>query len=196
MFLEKVMNAISTFLSIAVSPETTILPTSVNQTFAEGADNMLECSSEGGPNNTYQWRFNDTDIDGATLPVLMLTNVTASSGGIYTCVASNVAGSDSASTFLYISPYFITEPMDTQTSNEASASLMCEAGAFPSPEYQWGRVDEELIRYEITTNTRILTFNPVMFGDEGGYYCTASSLGVTIQSLDAILSGKFLVIVS
>ena len=154
-----------------------------------GATAILECSSNGGPSNAYQWQVNDSDITGATSPILTLTNVEASNGGMYTCVVTNAAGSDDTGTLLHVSPYFITEPADVQTNSGLSLTLLCEAEAFPSPEYQWAREGGRPIRGGVITDTNMLNFNPVMFGDEGEYYCTVFSLDRTARSQNAILAG-------
>ena len=171
-----------------VSPQTSIL--SINQTYPAGVNATIVCSSNGGPNNSYQWQVNGSDIEGAVIPVLELLDVQSSDGGEYTCMVSNAAGSQDASTFLYISPFFITQPVDTQAVNGTSVNLTCEGDAFPSPEYQWGRSDGVSIREGIITYTSILIFNPVMFGDEGDYYCNVSSLDFIVHSEVATLSGK------
>ena len=162
---------------------------SFNQTITVETEAVLECIGDGGPNNTYQWQANSSDLIAGTSPVLTLTNVHASDGGEYTCVVSNAAGNDSASTFLYVFPYFILQPTDMQTSSGMNVTFVCEAEAFPSPEYDWERVDGGPIREEIATNTSLLVFAPVMYGDEGGYYCNVSSLDRTIRSQDVTLTG-------
>ena len=135
------------------------------------------------------------------MPRLVLPNVLASTGGMYTCVVTNEAGSDDASTFLYVSPYFITQPRDTQTSDGSSVTLLCEADAFPSPEIVWlrtdlnesGEPDEQNLMYPLMFNItrgRTLIINPVLFGDEGEYYCIASSLNVTLRSADVTVTGE------
>ena len=68
---------------------------------------------------------------------LTLANVNASTGGMYTCVVTNAAGNNSDSTFLFISPYFITERVDEETTNGSLVTLQCVAEAFPSPDYLW-----------------------------------------------------------
>ena len=150
---------------------------------------MLNCSSMGGPNNTYQWQINNSDLVGESSPILILFNVEASTGGIYTCRVSNVAGDDETSTFVYVSPYFVTQPVDTLSANGSSITLLCEAEAFPNPDYQWWRVDQELIRSEVLDSSQ-LVLDPVLFGDEGDYYCNVSSLEHTIQSHVVTVSGK------
>ena len=107
------------------------------------------CTSRGGPNNTYQWQANDTDIPGETMEMLMLADVGASTGGMYTCVVTNAAGDDSDNTYIFISPYFITEPVDRLTANGSSITLQCVAEAFPSPSYQWARTDGLSVREDL-----------------------------------------------
>ena len=123
------------------------------------------------------------------METLTLTDVNASTGGMYTCVVTNAAGNDSDSTFLFIAPYFITEPVDEDVSNGSSVTLHCTAEAFPSPSYQWARTNIEPIREELQTSLNVLSFNPVLFGDEGNYYCNASSRGEVVRSQDATLTG-------
>ena len=150
---------------------------------------MLMCTSRGGPSNTYQWQTNDTDIEGETMENLTLANVNASTGGMYTCVVTNAAGNDSDSTFLFIAPYFITEPVDEETTNGSSVTLQCVAEAFPSPDYLWARTDGLPIRQELMINSDSLSFDPVIFGDEGDYYCNATSREAVAHSRDATIAG-------
>lgn len=150
----------------------------------------LECSGDGGPDNMYQWQVNGCDSAGATSPTLLVANVQASDGGEYTCVVTNAAGSDSASTFLYVAPYFTTQPSNMLATTGSSIMLLCEAEAFPSPNYQWGRVDGDQIRADIINIASMLVIDSVMFEDAGAYYCNVSSLTETIRSLDATITGN------
>lgn len=175
---------------IPVSPQTSVSISPLNQTISESSNTFLVCTSEGGPNNTYQWQVNGTDIMEETSAVLVLSNVQASTGGMYICVVSNAAGSDNTGTYVFISPYFITQPTDIITNNEASITLVCEVAAFPSPAYQWGRVNGLPIRDGIPSSSDMLVFNPVMFGDEGEYYCNASSMETTIRSQVVTVTGR------
>ena len=163
---------------------------SVNQTHTRGDIAILMCNSLGGPANMYQWQANNTDISGETMKNLTLAVVDASTGGMYTCVVTNAAGSDSDSTFLFIAPYFIIEPVNVETANGSLVTLQCVAEAFPSPNYQWARTDGEPIREVLGTGENTFIFNPVIFGDEGDYYCNATSRNETERSQDATLTGK------
>ena len=142
----------------------------------------------GGPNNTYQWQANETDLEGWTLPILVLPNVTADTGGMYTCVVSNLAGSHNASTFLFVDPYFVSPPGDVQVSVGNRVVLICGAEAFPNPEYLWQRVDGMQIRNYIV-NGRNFTIPSSEFGDEGDYYCIASGTEMSFQSESGRITG-------
>ena len=58
----------------------------------------LNCSSEGGPGNTFQWSHDSTDLQGETDPILQLSHLTASDGGRYTCTVTNPASKGRNST--------------------------------------------------------------------------------------------------
>ena len=172
-----------------VSPEAAIT-TPINQTYSLGDTAMLVCTSMGGPDNTYQWLVNGSDISGETSGTLMFTTMTAADGGVYTCLVSNTAGSDTASTYVFIAPYFTTPPIDIMQPMGSSGSLSCVAEAFPDPEYQWERVDGEPIRADIVTRQSTLLLSSIMFGDEGEYSCYVTSREMTIQSQRATIHGK------
>ena len=124
----------------------------------------------GGPNNTFQWEKNGTIIGNDS--ILDLVAIDASYGGNYTCVVSNVAGADSASTTLYVAPYIIT-PLEKQilgTVDGSSVNINCPAAGFPTPTVNW----VDVLNTEVSSTPQ-LWFNPVAFGDEGLYQCIASA---------------------
>ena len=120
--------------------------------------------------------------------ILEVMDIDASSGGVYTCTVSNAAGSDSASTTLYVAPYIVT-PLEEQTltTNGSNVNISCDADGFPSPTVSW----VDMTNAEVM-NTSLLEFSPVMFGDEGLYRCVATaeinSMRVTTTD-DTILFG-------
>ncbi len=144
----------------------------------------------GGPNNTYLWQANGTELVGETLQILVLPNVTASTGGMYTCVVSNQAGNDSASTSVFVYPYFVSQPRDVVVSVGSSAMLICVVESFPNPAYQWQRMDGRPIHGGVSTIGRNLTISSIQYGDEGEYYCNASANGQTIVSEVGVIIGR------
>ena len=175
-----------------VSPFTTLNDTSINQTYERGDTATLECISTGGPGNVYQWQANGSDVIGENTTILTLPNVTASTGGTYSCVVSNDAGNQSASTYLFVYPYFLKQPVDSVlTSNGSNFNISCVAAAFPKPEYYWGHEDGREIRTDILINMTMFIISRVQFGDEGNYYCNVTSNSNYIVSRSTLVSGTY-----
>ncbi len=162
-----------------------------DETYNQGDDVTLECNAAmGGPENIFQW-FDSSNSLMSTTSTLTLTNVTAANGGAYTCVITNAGGNNTATTSVFISPYFISQPQATGGVNNTMVILTCEAEAFPGPMYQWFRVDGEMLGNAVTGQaSAVLEFSPLQFGNEGDYFCNATSNGITIQSDSATLSSK------
>ena len=178
----------------AVAPSAIL--TLANQTIERGDTVILTCNSMGGPGNDFGWLFNEKQLGRSSISVndssstLTLSNVTASTGGEYSCVVTNRAGNNTASTFVFISPYMVTQPVNTEGSNGSAINLACRAEAFPEPDYQWRRVDGKEISDKLMgVNSMSLLFNPLLFGDEGEYYCAVTSRNISIGSDTAIITG-------
>jgi len=60
---------------------------------ATGSTAVLNVAATGTPTPAFQWNFKGTPIAGATSSRLVLSNVSAASGGTYNCIALNSAGS-------------------------------------------------------------------------------------------------------
>ena len=177
-----------------VAPEANLTEQSINHTYYEGNNATLVCTSSGGPNNTYQWLKNGNNLHGQNSDTLNLPNVTASTGGIYTCMVSNIAGSHNASTFVFIFPYFINHPHSEEVSVGSAVLLICDAVSFPSPGYLWQKSNGGNISNDIVINERNLSISSVEYGDEGGYFCTASAREDSVPSNVAILTGNELLV--
>ena len=154
-------------IPVIVSPEGSVSP--LNTVYEVGDIAILECSSIGGPGNLFQWEMNGLFIgnDG----VLSLEGINASHGGTYTCIISNAAGNNSVYTTLYVAPY-IDSPLEEETLavNGSSVNITCNAAGFPVPKVMWIDSHDSDI-----SNTSLLELSPVLFGDEGTYYCVAST---------------------
>ena len=138
---------------------------------SRGSNATFNCSTMGSDEfeSSYVWMLNETVI--GVGPTLVLMDIDASSGGNYTCVVNNTAGTHSASATLYVIPYIVT-PLDEQIPvvNGSNLNISCTATGFPSPSVIWVNVTNMEV-----VDTQLLDFSPVLFGDEGLYRCVATS---------------------
>ena len=175
----------------AVSPEGGVRIIPENATFNDSDPVTLMCITLGGPGNTFQWSFNGEDVENETSSDLTLTNVSAEDGGMYTCNVTNSAGSDTFSTYVFISPMITSNPISMNASNgTALISFSCDAAGFPEPQIEWRREGGSLPTLATGENTTTLTIAPVLFGDEGLYYCVATSNALSVESERATLSSE------
>ena len=176
-------------MCLIVSPEGSVI-VSVSQSISTfGSSVTINCFSLGGPDNIYAWMKNENIIGNES--TLALTDIDASSGGSYTCLVSNAAGNDSASTTLYVAPYIVT-PLEEQTltANGSSVNINCDANGFPVPNVHWMNMTNNEV-----SGSSLLQFHPVMFGDEGVYRCEATVVidGLTFTATnETTLFGKYI----
>ena len=184
----------------AVAPTGSVVISPENPVFEQGRNATLNCNNEGGPNNIIIW-----EVEGDRLP---FTNshqisffVNVSSGGNYTCIVSNAAGVESASTMLYVHPLIVENPDPLITvTNGTNTSLSCDAESFPEPVYEWIRPNGLIVRDEvIKTNRRnVLGFNPALFGDEGVYVCRAfiivEGIVYDVNSTATVLTSELVIV--
>ena len=173
-----------------MSPEGNVSVSPLNMAFERGQDVTFNCTAQGGPGNTYQWQRNGTNLVNETTQTLAFNEISANDGDEYTCIVSNVAGSDSASTSLFVYPEVTLDPVDIiNATNGTVLMLACDAVAFPEPQFQWMRVGGDFGVNVNGINSNLLVFVPVLFGDEGEYFCTATANGRTVQSNTSTLTG-------
>ena len=178
-----------------MSPEGSVRITPEFQALERFGSITFTCSSLGGPNNTYQWQKDTSDLLNETSSLLTVSNVSATDGGTYSCLVSNAAGNETVNSTLYIEPYIIANPVsDILSSASGNVSFECEAESFPSPRYLWEKVTDN---DTVVGESRVLSLNPVVFGDEGPYRCiayiTANGTNTTAVSDTGLLTSKYLI---
>lgn len=147
----------------------------------------MNCTAQGGPNNTFVWKNDSEIVVGEVSPTFELSPVM---GGVYTCEVSNAAGTGNATTVVFVQLRFDIHPTDIFTVRGMRQVFVCEAEAFPAPTYEWFRTNGD-IRGNLTgIETRVLIFDSVEFGDEGDYYCLATSNNFSMSSDVATLTGR------
>ena len=154
----------------AVSPEGSVVVTPLDVITSFNDNATLVCNAMGGPNNSFQWEINGNLT--STGSEINLIGIDGSYGGKYTCTVSNAAGTDFASTTLYVAPYIVTPlEKETLTINGSNVILLCNASGFPTPSISW--INTKGLE---VSRTALLQFNPAIFGDEGVYCCIAESV--------------------
>ena len=194
-------NATSSAALVTISPEGSVMIQSQNMTFNYEDKVNLTCTCEGGPNNTFTWLLNGSVITSGTnsytviskefSSILMINRITAPDhGGLYQCIAQNIAGNGSDTTYVFVSPRFLIHPVQTLAISGMINNLTCEAESFPVPQYMWYKHEENGRTLDVGPDNYLLPFNPIVFGDAGIYQCTATSKSITIYSYNATLYGE------
>ena len=173
----------------------------MNATHSRGDYVNITCSTNAGPNNMFTWSINGSNITSGTnsytissteyYSILTISGITAPDhGGLYQCIAQNNAGSGSDTTYVFISPRFIIQPIQTLSVNGMNNNLTCEAESFPVPQYMWRKHEQDGRTLDVGPDDYLLPFNPIVFGDAGIYQCIATSNSITIYSNNATLYGE------
>ena len=89
------------YLSCIVAPYNVVIIS--DNTYDNGDQLELNCSSEGGPDLVYSWsRVNDFSSDTVTnTSTLNVSNLVTVDGGDYTCTVTNDAGTSSTTVTVY-----------------------------------------------------------------------------------------------
>ena len=113
---------------------------------------------------------------------LKIYNSRKQDSGLYKCQASNLLGTDSASTFVTVValPKFTVKPPEVlNVSKEDDVSVICRSIAEFRPTITWSKINGEVPRGRsqvLADGT--LKITGVVRGDAGRYVCTASAVGV------------------
>ncbi len=109
---------------------------------AGGAAGFSVTATGTGP-LAYQWRFNGTNIAGATQANLSLSNVTTNQAGVYSVIVTNAVGSAPSSNAILtvtppLTPPVITQPPQSQTVAAGTTVKFAVTATGSAPlSYQW-----------------------------------------------------------
>ena len=167
-------------LEITVQPPNQMVLAGTN-----GTATLVATATGQGP-FTYQWRFNGTNIDGATNSSLVLTNLQMNQAGVYSAVGSNGFGSAvSEAAVLGVTPLFITSQPQTETVPVGTNAIFTLAINSSMPvTYQWQFNGTNL---EDATNNPLILTN-VQPGQAGAYSAIVSNGFGAVVSSNATLA--------
>ncbi|XP_064793489.1 hemicentin-1-like [Oncorhynchus masou masou] len=165
---------------------------------AVGGDATLECRATGVPLPLVKW--SKGDLQAGSVPfaeqdvhhgTLQIRGVQAMDAGEYSCVASNPAGTSSATVILEVgaAPLFSETPVDMTVDVGENVTLPCVARGFPLPTVTWRLKDGRAIISEayssggtVQLETGHLLIQDVWLDDEGLYVCEAKNQFGTIRT--------------
>ncbi|MCB9232072.1 MAG: T9SS type A sorting domain-containing protein [Bacteroidia bacterium] len=135
-----------------------ITSTSANDTVCEGDSTALMVQSSGA-GLSYQWQLNGQDISGATSSTLVLDSAVVADSGSYTCIVSNIVGSDTSSAILLdvnANPTVQISGPAAHCSGTTSTLNAQVSGGTPAYTYLWspGGQTTQSISVSPTSNTQ------------------------------------------
>ena len=152
-------------------PSITTQPAS--KTVNQGGSATFSVTASGTAPLSYQWRFNGTDISGATLSSYTKSNAQSSDAGNYSVFVSNPYGnvtSANAALTVNVPPSITTEPTSQTVNQGGSATFSVTASGTAPLSYQW-------------------TFN-------GGNISGATGSSYTVSNAQSSNAGNYAVVVS
>ncbi|XP_054161051.1 leucine-rich repeats and immunoglobulin-like domains protein 3 [Oppia nitens] len=192
-------------INVHVWPTFTKTPNNV--TVKVGNTARLECAARGQPMPEISWQKDGGDNFPAAMErrmhvmpaddVFFIVEVKVQDMGLYTCTATNDAGSHTASAYLNVleMPTFVRPMTDKEAIIGETAVIECMASGSPKPVLQWTKDGGAIIateRHFFTADNQLLIIVKTQESDEGEYSCEMSNiLGSTKETifLDIIPGG-------
>ena len=174
----------------AVAPQITTQPT--DQSVTVGGSATFTVTATGAPTPTYQWRFDGSEISGATSSSYTISSAALTNAGDYTVVVTNTAGAvtSTAATLTVtpaaVAPQITTQPTDQSVTVGGSATFTVTATGAPTPTYQWRFEGSEISgatssSYAVSSAalTNAGDYTVVVTNTAGAVTSTAATLTVT-----------------
>ncbi|TKS74334.1 Hemicentin-1 Fibulin-6 [Collichthys lucidus] len=191
------------YLTVEEVPRVSVQPR--NQTFTTGEEVRIRCSASGYPPPRLVWTHNDMFIMASSRHrmtpdgTLVIRKMEKKDGGMYGCLASNQAGTDTMiSTLTYIESPVVTVALSEILIGIGETTVMaCSASGTPQPEIWWYKGDVQLHSSSllvVDTFGGTLTIKETQDTDAGDYTCVAVNSAGTSSgkiSLDVGATPKF-----
>jgi len=166
-------------------PVITQAPT--NLTVVAGSNASFAVTATGTAPLAYQWRFNGTNLAGATNATLSLTGVTPAQAGAYTVMVSNLVGtaaSDAATLTVLVPPAITTEPVGQTVGAGSAAAFGVTASGTGPLAFQWLHAGTNLPN---ATNA-VLTLTNAQAQHGGAYQVLVTNIAGSAPSAAATLT--------
>ncbi|XP_050390684.1 hemicentin-1 isoform X1 [Patella vulgata] len=163
-----------------------ITPSSDPVTITSGESLSFNCSADCQPGCNYTWKYNNVIV--SNIATYIISTISNSQNGTYTCTATNIVGSMTQSTNVEVnyapSSVVITPSSDPVTiTNGESLSLVCSADCQPDCFYKW-------TNNNVTVSTMaVYTSNNISTSQSGIYTCTVFNiLGTESKSTNVVVN--------
>jgi hypothetical protein len=132
-------SAFSATARLEVRAPATIIVAPISQTVGGGSNVTFSVTAGGSMPLYYQWRFNGTDIPGATNLTLLLTNVGLAHIGTYSVLVSNSVRSVevSATLVVRVKPTITVNPVDLSVVSNGTAAFTIAAIGTTPINFRW-----------------------------------------------------------
>jgi alpha-tubulin suppressor-like RCC1 family protein len=172
------------FHSLALKdlPSLVITTQPQSQTVTMGSNATFSVTATGTLPLSYQWYFNETNVDGATNSSLALTNVQPANEGDYFVVVTNVAGSVTSSNAILtinVPPTITTQPTNQTIIKGSNAMFSVIAMGTAPLSYQW--YFNATVLPDATNVT--LMFTDVQTNNAGNYYVVVTNAAGSVTSV-------------
>ncbi|KAM7409728.1 hypothetical protein PAMA_001291 [Pampus argenteus] len=170
------------YLVVQEVPRVSVEP--LNQTFTTADEVRIRCSASGYPPPRMVWTHNGMFIMASSRHrmtpdgTLFIRKMEKTDGGVYGCLASNQAGTDTMTSILtYIESPVVTVALSEILIGIGETTVMaCSATGIPQPEIWWYKGDVQLhssLLLDIDTSGGTLTIKGTQNVDAGDYTCVA-----------------------
>jgi photosystem II stability/assembly factor-like uncharacterized protein len=164
-----------------------------NQTVVSGANAPFFLTAQGYAPLTYQWRFNGTNIIGATASNYTVVNAQVANAGNYDVVVNDYSGSvtSSAATLaiseLPVAPNITSQPQSLSVNPGNNATFNVTASGTAPLRYQW---QFNNVNISSATNASFTRTN-VQPVDLGNYFVVITNTAGSVTSAPAMLAFNF-----
>lgn len=158
-----------------------------SQTVIQGETAAFSVVATGSPVLRYQWRFNDTDLPGATTSSFARLNTAPADEGYYTVLVTNTFGaitSAPARLTVLVPPTIDVQPQSRTVAPGAHATFTVSATGTAPLSYQW-TFDGDPIAGATTSAYTRSNVQPAHAGD---YAVVVTNLAGSVTSSNATLS--------
>jgi len=165
--------------AITLQPQSQIIPPGSNVTFSAVATGEAPLS--------YQWRFNENPIIGASDTTYSITNVRFSDAGNYSVIVTNDQGSVTSSLatlIVGIAPTISEQPQSQNTNAGVTVSFSVTASGDPAPNFQWRLNGNPISGATGSSYTR----TNVQPADTGDYSVVVTNVAGSVVSSNATLT--------